>query len=206
MKIGLRFLLLTTFMLFVAYVNISCSPSSMLTEEQIFLTAVGGGVIVQDQNRGQDAQVATAVFETAVSDALTAAIPSPSDTPIPLSDTPRATATNSATPTATSTKTLTPSPTIKVSPTACYVVLDNWCLSHKGCSTMEIYNKTGETATVRIWLNDGSVDGTIYSPPGVRCTMMLRPGKYNYAFDYCGDHYTGSHPLNDNWYIYFKCP
>jgi hypothetical protein len=71
---------------------------------------------------------------------------------------------------------------------------------------MTILNKTNSTATIRIWLYDGSVDSTIYSPPGIRCAMEMRPGKYNYSFDYCGEHSEGSHALNGNWYIQFKCP
>jgi len=161
----------------------------------------------QAQKEIFDGQTATADAEisvaAAVSEALTAAAPAappPTDTPIPATDTPEVT----ATPTATSTPILSNTP--QPSPTQCYHVLDFWCLSHEGCHSMEILNKTQTNAKVRIWLHDGSIDYTLYSPPGVRCIMVLQPGKYNYVFDYCGEHEDGSHALNGRWYIKFVCP
>jgi len=164
--------------------------------------------IFSGQTATADAEVsmaeATAAAETsiadAVSEALTAAAPPPTDTPIPATITPE----TPPTPTATETPIFTNTP--KPSPTQCYHVLDLWCLSHEGCHSMTILNKTNSNATVRIWLYDGSLDYTLYSPPGIRCSMVLKPGKYNYVFDYCGEHSEGSHALNGRWYIDLKCP
>jgi hypothetical protein len=135
-------------------------------------------------------------------------VPTETYTPSPLpTDTPTDTLTPSITPTETPTHTFTPIPTntIKPSVTSCFVVITDWCLSHEGCATMEIRNKTGMNATVRFWKDDGSVDRTFISPPG-RCTFQIRPGRYNYSFDYCGEHSQGAHALNDKWYITFQCP
>ena len=153
-------------------------------------------------------QTATAAIEKAVSDALTAAAPPPSDTPTPSetpTDTPAVTDTPTETPSETPTETYTPSPTTQASATACFVVINDWCLTHEGCATMDIRNNTGAAATIRFWDPKTGLDKTFYPPPG-QCSFMIKPGKYNYSFDYCGVHNEGSHALNDRWYIVFKCP
>ncbi len=220
MKTGkyLSLLALTALLVLNACSLISPAPSTINIEEQVAQTIAAGdaaivaagdaatAVMEQAKKEISDEQTVTAAVEKAVSEALTAAAPPPSDTPVPPTETPDVTATPSETPTETPTETLTPSPTIKASPTQCFVVMDSWCLAHQGCATMQVKNKTGSNATVRIWLNDGSVDSTLYSSPGVLCTLMLRPAKYNYTFNYCGEQTTGSHALNDKWYIELKCP
>jgi hypothetical protein len=190
-------------------------------ETQIAQTVAAGetatAVVLQAKQEIFDGQTATAAVQKAVSDALTAAAPPPTDTLVP-SDTPTFTPEASNTPevsntptdtplppTETPTETPVPSPTIKASATQCFVVITDWCLSHEGCATMTIINKTTSTAKVRFWVPKGDVDTTFYPPPG-RCTFMIRPGKYNYSFDYCGQHSEGSHALNDKWYINFQCP
>jgi hypothetical protein len=157
----------------------------------------------------------TAAIQMAVEETLTAAVPSATDTleptltftitPIPPTETPP------DTPTITPTDTPvppTPTATIKASATACFVVIDDWCLSHEGCATMDINNATGSNATLRIAdKRDGSgkVNSTFTAPPGL-CGFMIRPDRYWYEFNYCGEYSEGFHALNDNWWIKFTCP
>jgi hypothetical protein len=219
-KIAFLFLLVIVLSLSACELPLAQADTTNI-ETQVAQTVAAGetatAMVIQVAKEIYDGQTATAAVEKAVSDALTAAAPPPSDTYTPtdeVTDTPEATDTPlepSETPTITDTPTETPtdtpepSPTIKPSATQCFVVINDWCLTHEGCATMTIINKTDSNATVRFWLPKGDTDVTFYPPPG-RCTFMIRPGKYNYTFDYCGQHSEGSHALNDNWYINLQCP
>jgi hypothetical protein len=159
-----------------------------------------------------DTQVAQALTQTALAQA-----PAATNTPLPLGDTPiwTGTAVFTSTPVftftpapAASTNTPPPSPTSNVPPTPCYVVLDDWCLGHAGCSTMTITNKTSDNGTILLKNTQFGVNVTFTVPPSSAngaCTMELRPGSYYYEFSYCGKFFSGNHALNDNWKITFKC-
>jgi hypothetical protein len=100
----------------------------------------------------------------------------------------------------------TSTPTVTPTASPCFKILDSWCLSHEGCSTMRILNKTGSPATIRLHnLPKGKIDKTFEVPDGT-CTMMLQPGRYHYDFYYCNKQDSGWHALNDMWYIQFTCP
>jgi hypothetical protein len=160
-----------------------------------------------------ETQVAEALTQTALAQAPAAA----TNTPLPVGDTPIWTGTAVFTstpvftftlPPASSTNTPPPSPTSNASPTPCYVVLDDWCLGHAGCSTMTITNKTNDNATILLKNTQYGVNVTFKVPPSSTngaCTMELRPGSYYYEFTYCGKFNSGNHALNDNWKITFKC-
>lgn len=70
---------------------------------------------------------------------------------------------------------------------------------------MKVNNATNSVATIHIWSDDGLVDSTTYYPPGI-CYFQIKPGHYNYTFDYCGEHIEDSHALNQGWWIKFTCP
>jgi hypothetical protein len=161
---------------------------------------------------------ATAAIETGIANALTEVAPPatevPTDTPIPPpTDIPTETSIPTETPTETPTEIPpSPSPTMtatkKPTPAPCYKVLEDWCLSHLGCATMTVINKTDQPAKLFFKKGDWTASFTIAKgvpPPAARCTMVLRPDRYYYKFEYCGKTVDGYHALNDNWYIQFKC-
>jgi hypothetical protein len=160
--------------------------------------------------------------ETGVAAALTASAvaapptepPPPTDTQVPeqppteipastATKTPRLTSTDKTAPWPINTATKVPTPTVG----ACFIVLDSWCLSHEGCATMTVLNKTTESA--KLYFSRDSWSSSYTQAAGgmtpTRCTIMLQPGRYYYKFTYCGKTQDGYHALNDNWYIEFKC-
>jgi hypothetical protein len=199
-----------TFLLVIFLLLISCSPPKK-----------DATPTNDTQQQVEDAILETSDVETQVAQALTQTAlinqPERTNTPLPFSETPVFTeaATSTLTPEFTltepslSTMTPSPSPTIKASATPCYVVLDDWCLAHAGCSTMTISNKTTSNATITLKNTKYAVNVTFQVPPtslSGTCTMVLRPGSYYYEFSYCGLFNSGNHALNDNWYLNLKCP
>lgn len=195
---------LITFMI-IGIILTACSFQSTSVDEELE-TRVAGTISAGG--------TATAAIETGIANALTEAAPPatevPTDTPIPPpTDIPTETSVPTETPTEippslTATMTATTKPT----PAACYKVLDDWCLSHVGCATMTVINKSDQPAKLYFRKGDWSYSFTITKgdpPPAARCTMELRPDRYYYKFEYCGKTVDGYHALNDNWYIQFKC-
>jgi hypothetical protein len=156
------------------------------------------------QARGTATKLAA---DAAAAKALTEAAPRPTNTTRPTALPPTQAPTETEGFTETPTRTFTPIPTetINASPTPCFYVIDSWCLSHEGCANMKVNNATNSVATIHIWSNDGSINSTNYYPVGI-CYFQIRPGTYNYAFDYCGQHSEGRNPLNQGWWIKFSCP
>lgn len=133
-------------------------------------------------------------------------VPEPPPTEIPANTptkTPRLTPTDKSQPWPIHTATKVPTPTVGV----CYVVLDSWCLSHQGCATMTVINKTTDSAKLYFSRDSWSASYTQVAGGAAasRCTIMLQPARYYYKFSYCGKTVDGYHALNDNWYIQFKC-
>lgn len=183
----------------------SSSSNEEEMETRVAATLIAGGT-------------ATSAVETGIASALTENAPPPTevptstppptpteiptDTPIP-SDTPLPTPTETPptpSPTVTQTK---PPPT----PSACYKVLEDWCLTHLGCASITVLNKTDQIT--KIFLRKGDWSTSVSFAPGYptrsKCTIVLRPDRYYYKFEYCGKTRDGYHALNDNWYIEFKC-
>jgi len=131
-------------------------------------------------------------------------ISKPTDTKRPTLP-PTTVATNTLIPTERPTRTEIPTATIFASPAPCFYVIDSWCLTHEGCGKMRVNNATNSDATIHIWTDDRSIDSTTYYPPGI-CHFLIKPGHYNYTFDYCGEHEEGKHALNQGWSIKFSCP
>ena len=51
-----------------------------------------------------------------------------------------------------------------------------------------------------------NVNATLKVIAGGMCSFMLRPARYWYEFNYCGEYSEGYHALNDRWWIKFTCP
>lgn len=138
----------------------------------------------------------------AVAETLTAIVPLPSITPSQVADTP--TGMPTFTPDPSDTPTLQPTKTFPP-PTqgslACRQVIDSWCNSHQGCSTVDVRNQTGMNSSWHIWSDKESIDATFTIPAGP-CTIVTRPGRYNFYITYCsGDEVADfSWVLNDNWW------
>lgn len=165
----------------------------------------------------RDEQTATAAVEKAVEEALTTAVgaavaetltaiaPEPSITAIPVMDLPTATPTDSPMLIPTETPTAFPTETFILQPTAtgsmaCYQVLDPWCITHQGCATIDVRNQTGMNSSWRIWSDSEPVD-SVFNIPAGHCTLVARPGKYNFQITYCGSEVNDfSWVLNDNWW------
>lgn len=146
----------------------------------------------------------TTAVAAAVAETLTAVLPAPSDTPPP-TDSPTETPVNSPTylpsetPTTPPTLTQVPLFTPTVWP-ACYQVMDNWCSTHQGCATVDVRNQSGLDSNWHIWSGAYALDVTFTIPPGP-CTLVTRPGKYNFYITYCdGEVADFSWQLNDNWW------
>jgi hypothetical protein len=155
------------------------------------------------QKAVEETQAVFKLTEEAMALTLTAALPSETPT-VEASETPIPTDTIETTETATPTETATA--TIAPTEGPCFKVLDSWCLTHEGCSTMDIINKTDSIAVIALHNKPkGTFDTRFTVAPG-RCTMMLQPGRYHYYFEYCGKTSDGWHALNYNWYIQFTCP
>ena len=127
----------------------------------------------------------------------------PMDTPSPESptDTPMPSPTLTPFDTLTSTSTETPLiPTNTLAPPTSYFVIDNWCLSHEGCATIDVRNNSDTVSSWHIWNTEFGVDSTFQVYPGPN-TIETRPGKYNFYITYCGGEVAEfSWQLNNNWY------
>ena len=145
--------------------------------------------------------LATSVSE-AVAETLTALAPTPVNTPTQLeilTDTPTVPAMPSETLTTDPTATYQPLPTT-AAPQFCYHIIDDWCNTHKGCSTVDVRNQSGLNSSWHIWSDKEAIDLTFIIPAGP-CTIEARPGKYNFYVTYCGDEVADfSWQLNDNWW------
>jgi hypothetical protein len=145
----------------------------------------------------------TAVAE-AVAQTLTAVLPEPTESRSP-TESPTNNPPGSSTPFPSETPTMLLTSTQLLQPTAtrsqtCYVVIDSWCNSHKGCSTVQVRNHSGLDSSWHIWSYNIPVDTSIIIPPG-HCTIVTRPGKYNFHVTYCdGEVADFSWQLNDKWY------
>lgn len=125
------------------------------------------------------------------------------DTPAPeaATDTPLPSPTLTPFDTLTSTATKTPLiPTNTLAPPTSYFLIDNWCLSHEGCATIDVRNNSGMVSTWHVWNTELGVDSTFYVHPGPN-TIETRPGKYNFYITYCnGEVAEFAWQLNNNWY------
>ena len=211
-------------MLFIIVVGIAgCSqpkPELATDQDGVSLTQAAGGTataMMEDVRKefmsgltktaGAEKAVEealTTAVAAAVEQTLTAVLPAPTDTLQPM-DSPTATPMGtptlipSLTSTIQSTSTQLPYPTATRSQ-ACYIVIDTWCASHKGCSTVGVRNNSGLSSSWHIWSDKVSVDTTFTIPPG-HCTLVTRPGKYNFHITYCdGEVADFSWQLNDKWY------
>jgi hypothetical protein len=220
----------TALILFIPGLVISsCSvktPSPTETVVDSALTQSAGqtttAMMAEVQREFAAGQTATAAVEEAVEEALTtavavavaqtltAAILEPSDTPL-LTETrlPPNTPTNTATPLPTATLTSKPALTQPPLPTvtelqACYQVIDPWCTTHQGCSTVDVRNQSGLNSSWHIWSDKIAVNTTFTIPAGP-CILVTRPGRYNFHITYCdGEVADFSWQLNDNWW--YKIP
>lgn len=200
---------------FLAFALSGCSLFTSQTtnlETQVAATIAAGetATVMMEQafREISQGQTATAAINQAVSDALTAAAPvptdtlQPSDTPIPTdTSTPTLefTLTPSDTPTETPTLTFTPSQTPVVTPKPCFKIIDNWCNSHSGCATVDVRNNSGMSSTWHVWSDKLGVDSTFTIPPGV-CILMTESGRYDFYITYCGSEVAEfSWQLNDFW-------
>ena len=127
----------------------------------------------------------------------------PSDTPLPLPPTdtllpsPTLTPFDTLTPLPTDTPLL---PTNTLAPPPSYFVIDNWCLTHEGCATIDVRNNSGMVSTWHVWSTQFGVDSTFYVHPGIN-TIETRPGKYNFYITYCGGEVADfAWQLNNKWY------
>lgn len=164
---------------------VEAAKQEALKEVALTLTAAAGSEVVEMATEvpvlPTEAEVPTEEFTA---------------TPIPPTETPEPTE-------------IPPTETPKASPTPCFVVVDDWCLAHQGCATMDIKNGTDSLATVRIAdkrNGTGNVNATLKVIAGGMCSFMLRPARYWYEFNYCGEYSEGYHALNDRWWIKFTCP
>jgi hypothetical protein len=138
----------------------------------------------------------------AVAETLTAIVPPPSITPSQIADTP--TGIPTLTPDPSDTPTTQPTETFPP-PTqgslVCRQVIDNWCNTHQGCSTVDVRNQTGMNSSWHIWSDKEAIDATFTIPAGP-CTIVTRPGRYNFYITYCGEDEVAdfSWVLNDNWW------
>lgn len=192
---------------------LACQITGATQQSPIAPSAVVEEVVQVDTTRAVETGIAAALTASAEA-APPTEIPPPTDTQVPE-------------PSPTEVPTKTPSeiptipPTVKAiiwptatsaapAPTAgpCFIVLDSWCLSHEGCATMTVLNKTTTSAKLYFsresWTASYTQAAAGASPS--RCTIQLQPGRYYYKFTYCGKTNDGYHALNDNWYIEFKCP
>jgi hypothetical protein len=146
--------------------------------------------------------MATSISE-AVAETLTVMAEVPVDSPTPQdtqTEVPASLEPPTDTPTLVPTNTLAPPPAATTTPQSCYVVLDNWCNTHKGCSTVDVRNQSGQPSYWHIWSDKAGVDATFTVPAGF-CTLETRPGKYNFYVTYCGDEVADfAWQLNDNWW------
>jgi hypothetical protein len=161
-----------------------------------------------------EGQTVTAAVEKAVEDALSTAVDGAvaetftAGAPLPSATSSQA----DDAPTETPSTTLAPSDNPTLQPTVtsppptqgsqvCYQVIDNWCNSHQGCSTVDVRNQTGMNASWHIWSDKEAIDATFTIPAGP-CTIVTRPGKYNFYITYCGEDDVAdfSWVLNDNWW------
>lgn len=146
------------------------------------------------------------VVSGAVAETLTAIVPLPSITPSIVPETPTFTPTDTPENTPSPSDTPTQQPTETLPPPTqgsqvCYQVIDNWCSSHQGCSTVDVRNQTGMNSRWHIWSDKEAIDATFTIPAGP-CTIVTRPGKYNFYITYCNadDVADFSWVLNDNWW------
>ena len=75
-------------------------------------------------------------------------------------------------------------------------------LKVKGSHQVYVNNKTGENATIAM---KGPEEYNFVIPPGNGQSIWVLPGRYQFEFTYCGKFETGSHQINSNWFIDFKC-
>lgn len=145
--------------------------------------------------------LATSISE-AVAETLTAMADIPVDSPTPAdtqTEVPPPLELPTDTPTLVPSDTLTPLPPT-AAPQSCYVVLDNWCTTHQGCSTVDVRNQSGMSSYWHIWSDKTGIDASFTVPAGP-CTIETRPGKYNFYVTYCGDEVADfAWQLNDNWW------
>lgn len=191
---------------------ISVSTSVLTQDVAETTTAMMAEVI----NEFMDGLTATANLEKAVEEALTTAVaaaiaetltavpPTPFNSPQPtvlVTSTPLKSPLPLLSETPTSLPTLTLPPLLTATkPQICYHVIDSWCNSHQGCSTVDVRNQSGLDSTWHIWTQDNSIDVTFTIPPGF-CTLVTRPGKYNFNITYCaGEVANFAWQLNDNWW------
>jgi hypothetical protein len=192
---------------------LACQITGATQQSPIAPSAVVEEVVQVDTTRAVETGIAAALTASAEA-APPTEIPPPTDTQTPEpppTEVPTKTPTEPPQLTPTSRSLIWPTAT-KAAPTptagACFVVLDSWCLSHEGCATMTVLNKTTDIA--KLYFSRDSWSANYTAAPGgataSRCTIMLQPGRYYYKFTYCGKTNDGYHALNDNWYIQFKCP
>lgn len=141
--------------------------------------------------------------------ALTESASKPSDTPWPTdtaTDVPTFTLVPSNTPTLDHTDTPVPtdtplpSATNTSAPPSTYFMIDNWCLTHQGCATIDVRNNSGMVSNWHLTNSDFGVDAsfTVYPGPAV---IETRPGKYQFYVTYCGGEVADfAWQLNNNWY------
>jgi serine/threonine protein kinase len=150
---------------------------------------------VQTQQAQENASAAlTSQAETQAAPSNTPPPPPPSNTPLP---SPTLTPFDTFTPVPTDTP---PLPTNTKAPPSSYFVIDNWCLSHEGCATIDVRNQSDVVSSWHIWNTEFGVDTTFQVYPGIS-TIKTRPGKYNFHITYCGGEVADfAWQLNSNWY------
>lgn len=161
-------------------------------------------------------QTATAAVEKAVEEALTTAVAAavaqtltavlpPASTTPPPPPAPTNTPLSTAAPLPSETPTTPPTLAQPLLPSAtaaqvCYQVLDPWCNTHQGCSTVDVRNQSGMNSSWHVWSDKEGVDDSFTVPPGT-CTLVTRPGRYSFYITYCGGEVADfSWQLNDNWW------
>jgi len=135
--------------------------------------------------------------------ALTASARPPTDTPWPTdtqTEAPTLTLIPSDTPTLVPTRTPVPSLTNTKAPPQTYFVIDNWCLTHEGCATLDVKNQSDMISNWHISNSDLGIDASFIIYPGF-ATVVTRPGNYTWHVSSCGGSvvYDFTHALNNKW-------
>ncbi|MCH7480818.1 MAG: hypothetical protein IIC79_05435 [Chloroflexi bacterium] len=147
-------------------------------------------------------QTATVEIQQAIDNALTAAAPPPSDTPLP--------ATQVFVPVPTNTLAVTDTPTATVTiaatslPPASFQSSSGDCKGETG--NIKFINNTGLNANITLVLEKSgrTCRYAIFLIPGTSF-FWIEPGRYDITINMCGDQTINfSNPLNSNWFFTLK--